>query len=89
MNEHLCAAPPGPPAPPAPPRNTPPKAHYAAARLLERRGDFDGAIDQYRRAIALSADYIDAWWRVVNWIKVGEIYVRTQQAVSKAGAVVR
>lgn len=38
----------------------PPKTHYAAGRLLERRGDFEGAIRQYRRAIALSADYVDA-----------------------------
>jgi Flp pilus assembly protein TadD len=38
----------------------PPKTHYAAGRLLERRGDFEGAIQQYRRAIALSADYVDA-----------------------------
>lgn len=38
----------------------PPKTHFAAGRLLERRGDFEGAIKQYRRAIALSADYVDA-----------------------------
>lgn len=38
----------------------PPKTHFAAGRLLERRGDFEGAIQQYRRAIALSAGYVDA-----------------------------
>lgn len=42
----------------------PPKTHYAAGRLLERRGDFEGAISQYRRAIAMNADYVDAWNRL-------------------------
>jgi len=41
-----------------------PRTHYAAGRLLDKRGDFEGAVSQYRRAVAVNHRYLEAWNRL-------------------------
>ncbi|UCC32687.1 MAG: tetratricopeptide repeat protein [Phycisphaerales bacterium] len=41
-----------------------PETHFAAARLFESQGDFRRAITQYRRAVAVNHNYVEAYHRL-------------------------
>lgn len=61
-----------------------PRTHYTAGRLLEQRGDFQGAIAQYRRAAALNHRYVDALNRLgVTLDRVGR-FEEADQAFTDA-----
>ncbi len=50
-----------------------PKTHLAAARLLERQGKISDAIVQYRKAIVLNHNYVDAYHHLgVLLLRVGK-----------------
>ena len=40
-----------------------PETHFAAGLLFERQGQFDRAIPQYRKAVALNHNYVVAFHR--------------------------
>lgn len=64
-----------------------PETHFAAGLLFERQGQFDRAIPQYRKAVALNHNYVVAFHRLGLLLSATGQHIEAAQTLQKAVAL--
>ena len=73
--------------PEEPPPKILPETHFAAGLLFERQGQFDRAIPQYRKAVALNHNYVVAFHRLGLLLSATGQHLEAAQTLQKAVAL--
>jgi len=76
---------------PAPEPTLLPMTHFSAGRLFERRGELQQAAEQYRKAVALNGEFLQAYnrlgavlARMGHWEQADQVYVSAIQRAPDA-----
>ena len=63
-----------------------PETHFAAGMLFERQGQFDPAIAQYRKAVALNHNYVAAYHRLALLLSATGQHLEAAETLQRAVA---